>query len=106
MPAAFRNGDLAKFDADAHGCPACPHSTVGPATSGSPDVNIHGMAAVRENDTGRHAPCCAATMWTATKGSGTVKINGKGAMRKDDQCTSCGGSGKANMGSSDVNIGG
>jgi uncharacterized Zn-binding protein involved in type VI secretion len=106
MPAAFRVSDLAKIDADAHGCPACPHATVGPATSGSPDVNINGLMAVREQDTGRHAPCCGPKLWTATKGSGTVKINGKGAMRKDDPVTSCGGSGKANAGSPDVNIGG
>ena len=72
----------------------------------SPDVNINSLPAVRENDLGRHAPCCGPTMWTAKKGSGTVKINGKGAMRKDDPVTSCGGSGKANSGSGDVNIGG
>ncbi len=106
MPEAFRNGDLAKIDADAHGCPACPHPTIGPATSGSPDVNINGMAAVREQDTGRHAPCCGAKLWTATQGSGTVKINGKGAMRKGDPVTSCGGSGTVNTGSGDVKIGG
>ncbi len=31
-----RVGDLARAQSDAHGCPACPHTTVGPVTSGSP----------------------------------------------------------------------
>lgn len=106
MPGAARLGDLAKADSDAHGCPACPHTTTGPAVVGSPDVFINNMPAVRVGDMGVHVACCAANTYTATAGSGTVFINNMAAHRKDDATTHCGGSGKRTQGSSDVIIGG
>jgi uncharacterized Zn-binding protein involved in type VI secretion len=106
MPAAGRLGDKSQIQADAHGCPACPHPGVGPAIAGSPNVNINSMPALRMGDPGIHAACCGPNTWTALSASGTVIINGKGAHRKDDQDQHCGGMGKLIEGSPDVNIGG
>ena len=107
MPAAMRVSDLAKATSDAHGCPACPHPPIGPAIIGSNDVFINKLPALRQDDIGIHAVCCAMNMWTAQKGSGTVFINSKAAMRVDDQTTHCGGTGTCQSpGSPDVIIGG
>src|SRR5262249_49559422 len=105
MPPAGRLGDKAQGQADAHGCPACPHPTVGPAIIGSPDVNINGRPALRKDDTGVHAVCCGPNMWTATLGAATVFINGKAAHRQNDLGRSCGGTVKLIEGSQDVIIG-
>ena len=40
-----RLGDNAKVPSDAHGCPACPHTCVGPHVKGSPNVFANGMSA-------------------------------------------------------------
>lgn len=106
MPGAARIGDKSQCPSDAHGCPACSHSVVGPAVVGSPTVNINGMPAVRVDDIGIHAACCGPNMWTAKVGSATVNINGKPAHRKDDMDQHCGGVGKMIEGSPDVIIGG
>ena len=106
MPAMGRLGDKSKTPADAHGCPACPHTAVGPATKGSPDVFVNGMPALRVGDSGIHAACCGPNTWQATMGSSTVFINGKQAHRKGDMDTHCGGVGKMIDGSSDVIVGG
>jgi uncharacterized Zn-binding protein involved in type VI secretion len=106
MPEAARLGDLAECKQCKHGCPGCPHPTVGLAVKGSPNVKINGRPAFREGDAGFHAACCGPNTWVAKKGSGTVKINGQPAMRKDDQTTHCGGDGKMILGSDDVKIGG
>jgi uncharacterized Zn-binding protein involved in type VI secretion len=106
MPGAARLGDKSQVQADAHGCPACPHPGVGPAISGSPNVNINSRPAIRVGDPGIHAACCGPNTWTATKGSGTVFINNKPAHRLNDMDTHCGGVGKMIEGSSDVIIGG
>ena len=106
MPPQARLGDLSQIQADAHGCPGCPHPAVGPAIMGSPNVNVNGMPAVRVTDMGVHAACCGPNMWTAQAGSGTVNINGLKAHRKDDADTHCGGSGKMIQGSPDVITGG
>jgi len=90
---------------DAHGCPACPHMTVGPAIVGSPNVNINGLPAVRVMDKGMHAPCCGPAMWTAVAGAPTVFVNGKPAFRMNDAAQSCGGVMKLIEGSPDVIIG-
>lgn len=106
MPGAARIGDLSKAEADAHGCPACPHTVQGPAVMGSPNVLINNRPAVRVGDLGLHAACCGPNMWNAVKGSSTVLINGKPAHRKDDMDQHCGGVGKMIQGSDDVIIGG
>ena len=105
MPEAGRLSDKSKVDADAHGCPACPHTAQGPAIIGSPDVNINTRPALRVGDMGIHAACCGPNTWVATKGSGTVFINNKPAHRKGDMDTHCGGVGKLIEGSDDVLIG-
>lgn len=106
MPGAARVLDHAKADADAHTCPLCPHTPVGPAILGSPTVFINNMPAVRKDDLGMAAPCCGMNMWTAQMGSTTVFINDKAAMRKDDMTKHCGGVGKIIVGSADVIVGG
>lgn len=106
MPGAGRVGDKAQCPADAHGCPGCAHSVIGPAVAGSGDVLINGKPALRLNDPGIHAACCGPNQWTATAGSGTVVINGKPAHRMGDMTTHCGGVGQLIEGSGDVIIGG
>ena len=105
MPGQGRLGDQAQIQADAHGCPGCPHPGVGPAIAGSPDVFVNSMPALRKDDVGLHAVCCAANMWTANAGSGTVFINGKAAHRNGDATKHCGGQGKLIQGSADVIVG-
>jgi uncharacterized Zn-binding protein involved in type VI secretion len=98
--------DQAKIPADAHGCTACPHTCIGPAISGSPDVVVNNRPCLRVTDNGIHAACCGPNTWVATAGSGTVVVNGLKAHRKDDQTTHCGGVGKLIEGSDDVDTGG
>jgi uncharacterized Zn-binding protein involved in type VI secretion len=105
MPQQGRLGDLSQVDADFHGCPACPHTAVGPAVQGSPDVFVNYQPALRVGDMGIHAPCCGPNTWTAAKGSGTVFINGKPAHRMGDDDQHCGGTGKLIQGSPDVTVG-
>jgi uncharacterized Zn-binding protein involved in type VI secretion len=106
MPQASRVGDKAQCPADAHGCPGCAHSVIGPAIAGSPDVSINGRPAVRLGDPGIHAACCGPNTWKAAGGSATVLINGKPAVRVGDMTAHCGGVGKMVEGSGDVVIGG
>lgn len=47
MPAAARLTDDANCPSDSHGNICCPHNVTGPATDGSPDVNINGLKALR-----------------------------------------------------------
>jgi uncharacterized Zn-binding protein involved in type VI secretion len=106
MPGQGRLGDRSMAEADAHGCPACPHSVIGPAVQGSPDVLVNGKPALREGDPGVHSPCCGPNSWKAAAGSATVIINGKPAHRIGDQDQHCGGVGKLIEGSADVIVGG
>lgn len=99
-------GDSAKAQADAHGCPGCPHLCAGPAVLGSSTVNIDGRPALRQDDVGIHAACCGPNSWSALVGSATVFINGKPAFRKGDTTRHCGGIGELIEGSSTVDIGG
>lgn len=105
MPAQGRLGDLAQVSADAHGCPACPHTAVGPAIAGSPNVNVNHRPALRVGDRGIHAACCGPNMWTAQQGSNTVFINGQPAHRMGDMNIHCGGVGKLIQGSANVLVG-
>jgi len=106
MPAASRKGDLAMTPSDAHGCPACPHPAIGPATTGSPDVFINAKPAIRKDDQGAHVACCGANTWKPISFSATVFINGKGVVRVGDRTQHCGGLGTMIQGSADVNVGG
>jgi len=104
MPAAARLGDNSQVDADAHGCPACPHPGVGPIVVGSPDVMINKLPAARQDDIGIHAVCCGPNNFTIQKGSPSVYVNGKPLARMNDTCKHCGGSGPIIAGSPDVMI--
>jgi uncharacterized Zn-binding protein involved in type VI secretion len=105
MPGQGRLGDKAHSDADAHGCPGCPHPTTGPAIAGSADVFVNGRPALRVDDAGIHAPCCGPNLWRAARGAATVFINGKAAHRIGDETRHCGGSGSLIEGSADVIVG-
>lgn len=106
MPPQSRLGDKSQVPADAHGCPGCPHSCIGPAIQGSPNVNVNSRPALRVTDVGIHAACCGPNMWTAAAGSGTVFINGLKAHRQGDKDTHCGGTGQMVEGSGNVITGG
>ena len=95
MPPQSRVGDNAFNPADAHGCPACPHPVTGPGQSGSPDVIVNGMQALRIGDPGQHAAS-----------SGSVTFNNIPAARLGDSTTHCGGSGSLIVGSANVIVGG
>lgn len=105
MPAAGRLGDKSYVSTDAHGCPACPHQAVGPAVSGSSDVLINSLPALRVGDRGIHAACCGSNTWEAVEGSRSVFINGRPAHRWGDAGQHCGGLGHLVEGSPDVFIG-
>jgi uncharacterized Zn-binding protein involved in type VI secretion len=102
MPAQSRLGDQSQIQADAHGCPACPHPCVGPAIVGSPNVFVNNMPALRFGDAGVHAACCGPNTWIAKGGSSTVLINGKAAHRMGDPDQHCGGMGQMIQGSPNV----
>ena len=106
MPAQGRVRDNAQVPSDSHGKPCCPHSCIGPATKGSPNVTVNGQAALRVTDPGVHSTCCGPNTWKASKGSGTCTINNLKAHRKGDQTTHCGGMGKLVQGSPNVTVGG
>jgi len=106
VSAQCRVGDSSKIEADSHGCPSCPHSCVGPAVSGSPDVFVNDQKAVRAQDRGVHAGCCGTNTWVAVNGSDVVFINGRPAHRVGDDDEHCGGSGQMAGGSPNVFTGG
>ena len=105
MPAIGRLGDVSHVPADDHGCPSCPHDAVGPATVGSPDVEVNGKAALRVTDSGGHDSCCGSNSWVAATGAPTVLINDLPAFRVGDSAAHCGGTGELVIGSEDVDIG-
>jgi len=102
MPPQGRIGDQAFCPADAHGCPACPHPTTGPAVLGSANVLVNGRPALRVGDPGIHAACCGPNKWNAKTGSGSVLINGLRAHRLSDMTKHCGGFGRLVEGSPNV----
>lgn len=105
MPPQGRLGDKAQAPIDVHGCPACPHPTIGPAVSGSPTVAVNKRAALRVGDTGVHAACCGPNTWTAQRGCQTVMIDGRAAFRLGDASRHCGGIGQLVEGSPNVSVG-
>jgi uncharacterized Zn-binding protein involved in type VI secretion len=106
MPPQGRLGDKSQAPVDAHGCLSCPHSVIGPAVQGSPNVQVNFRPALRMGDMGIHAPCCGPNTWTAIMGSSTVFINNRPAHRMGDTDAHCGGVGVLIEGSSDVIVGG
>jgi len=86
-------GTIAACPADAHGCPADPHPTVGPIITGSPTVFIDGRPAARRGDAGVHAVCCGPNMYTIVGGDRSVLIDGRPAARIGSRTQHCGGLG-------------
>jgi len=86
-------GDKASCPADSHGTPACPMSTIGPITTGSPNVFVRGRPAARVGDVGVHAACAGSNTFEITGGDGTVLINGRAAAKIGSQTQHCGGVG-------------
>jgi uncharacterized Zn-binding protein involved in type VI secretion len=105
MPPQARLGDKALVPADAHGCPACPHTATGPASGGSPNVFVNGRPAIRVDDPGIHAACCGPNTWNTETGSRSVFINGRAAHRLGDWVKHCGGMGQTIEGSPNVIVG-
>lgn len=105
MPPQARLGDKALVPADAHGCPACPHTATGPAIGGSPNVFVNGRPAIRVDDPGIHAACCGPNTWNTETGSRSVFVNGRAAHRLGDMVKHCGGMGQTIEGSPNVNVG-
>jgi uncharacterized Zn-binding protein involved in type VI secretion len=87
-------GMISSCASDAHGCPACPHSTKGPIISGSSQVLVQGRPAARQGDTGVHAACCDGNTFEITGGDSSVLINGRPAARIGSTTRHCGGTGK------------
>ncbi len=108
MPAIARVGDNAQCPSDTHGNPlCCPHPTMGPATTGSPDVMVNGAAVLRVGDHGIHStPCCGPNTWVVGQGSATVFVNGLAVARLGDQTVHCGGVGNIISGSANLDVGG
>ena len=90
-----RVSDLSRVDADAHGCPACPHPAVGPIIVGSGGTNVlladKPVATVGDN--GIHAACCGPNTFVIKTGDARVLINGKPAAWEHSEVDHCGGTG-------------
>jgi uncharacterized Zn-binding protein involved in type VI secretion len=107
MQPQSRLGDNSRVPQDNHHkCPRCAHDCVGPAETGSSDVKVNNLPALRVSDTGRHSQCCDANTWVAVAGSPTVLINNLQAHRKGDRDQHCGGPGFMIQGSQNVMVGG
>lgn len=89
-----RLGSKARCDHDVHGCPACPHSVVGPVITGSPDFMLDGRPIARVGDAGTHAACCGPNTFTVAGGDPEIVINGKAVARLGDATKHCGGMGR------------
>lgn len=87
-------GDKALCSADSHGCPACPHTVIGPIKTGSSTVKINGKPAARVGDTGTHEACCGSNTFKIVSGDPDVLIDGRPAARLGDKTAHCGGIGK------------
>lgn len=90
-PAAYAHvGDQSYCPSDSHGCPACPHSPIGPIITGSPNVTIDGIPAARVGDKGTATPCCGPQTFEIIEGDPDVLIDGKPAARLGDKTLHCG----------------
>ena len=86
-------GMHASCTADAHGCIACAHPTIGRIITGSPNVFVNGRPAARVGDHGVHAACCGPNTFTIAGGDSQVLINGRPAAKIDSPTDHCGGVG-------------
>lgn len=106
MPPATRTGHESRNPADSHGAKCCPHSVIGPAVSGSPNVFLEGLPMLRVGDPGVHSACCASNSWQCAAGSTDVFVNGIPAVRRGDATRHCGGAGAMVNGSTTVFLNG
>jgi uncharacterized Zn-binding protein involved in type VI secretion len=107
MQPQSRLGDQSLVPADNHHkCPRCAHVCVGPAETGSFNVMVNTLPALRVTDSGVHSHCCGPNTWVAVAGSKTVMINNLPAHRLGDQDMHCGGPGYMIQGSANVLVGG
>lgn len=102
MKGLGRVGDRSRAPEDSHGSVCCRHDVIGPATSGSGDVLVGDLPALRVGDVGVHDGCCDDETWTAVGGSATVLVNDRPAHRLGDPTRHCGGDGALVEGSADV----
>jgi uncharacterized Zn-binding protein involved in type VI secretion len=86
-------GSLAFTTSDAHGCPGCPHSAIGPVITGNGNVLIDGMPVACVGDRGVHSPCCDGNNFVIAEGDPNVLINGKQVAMIGSRTQHCGGSG-------------
>ncbi|MDY0340900.1 MAG: PAAR domain-containing protein [Coriobacteriia bacterium] len=86
-------GDQSMCPSCSHGNPCCPHATIGPITTGSPNVYIRGRPAARVGDTGVAAACCGPNTFEITSGDSSVLINGRPAATIGSTTQHCGGVG-------------
>ena len=105
MPGMARLGDKARARQDSHGCPACPHTVIGPAVTGSTTVTINHKPALRKGDKGVHASCCGSNTWQVVGGSASILIDGLPAARIGDATRHCGSTGSVIEGSTDITAG-
>lgn len=97
--------DHAIAEADAHGCPACPHVVMGSYSTYSSTVKVRGYPAVRKGDTGIHyLPCCGANTFEVVGGDPNVLVDGKPSAKIGSKTQHCGGVGMIwQLGSKELN---
>ena len=100
-----RVSDLALVPSDGHFCPGCMHVCIGPVISGSNDVFVNSLNAVRKGDPGIHAACCGPNTYVTHEGSSSVYVNGVPLVRWLDETKHCGGMGRMVMASPNVYCG-
>ncbi|MBK9568783.1 MAG: PAAR domain-containing protein [Chitinophagaceae bacterium] len=86
-------GTLAFCNADSHGCPACPHKTIGVITTGSSLIMAGQYPAARVGDKGFSFSCCGGNYFTIRTGDNRVLIEGIPAAEIGAYTTHCGGEG-------------
>ena len=104
MPGTCRLTDIHFNPSDCHGCPNCCHPVSGPAITGSSDVYINSLPALRcdHMDMGVHCCCCGPNIWGTLVGSPDVIVNCHGIVRLNDVDWCCGGVGTMVTCSQDV----
>lgn len=78
---------------DAHGCPSCPHKTVGYIIGSANDATVNGFSAAVVGDNGLHSACCGPNHFILNEGDPNVLIQGKQAVLLGAKTEHCGGTG-------------
>ena len=94
-PAGYAHiGMNARCDSYSLGCTACPHTTLGPITTGSSQVFINGKPAARVGDKGVAVGGCGPSDFEIVSGNGQVLIDGRPAAMIGSETRHAGGIGK------------